>query len=445
MMKMRNLALIILLFMFIIPSVQQLGSNHTSTDIELSKTYTESYVHHDAIWIQSDAEFHSQATLESWDGEGTEESPYVITGYLFDCETQPLRIWHTTIHWIFTGNEIFGVGSNIQCGTWIENVTNGAIVDNEVHNRHSGLAIAEVENFVVSDNYIHDCWGRGIEFFGAMNSTIINDNVLENIGQEGIYSVASRDCIITHNTISGCAQGGITLIGQTPKCTISQNEVSDCEGSGILISGLTDGEVNDNIITLVGSHGIYLSGLINCESSGNIVTDAVRSGMKIAAAQFCDISENTIDNCNEDGLLLTSGTNTTVEWNSVSNVTGYGINLGSSSTFFSVRYNAFINTSATSQVNDDGTSNLISHNYYDDWNYPDTDGNGYVDSPYVFDGEAANQDEFPLAIMGVIPSTESQSSTTNSSSNPLPMDLILIAGGIGAIIIIAALLMIKRR
>jgi len=445
MMKMRNLTLIILLFLFILPSVQLFNSNHTSTDIELSKTFTESYVHHDQIWIQGDAEFHAQAAAESWDGEGTEESPYVITGFLFDCESQPLRIWHTTVHWLFTGNEIFGVGGNIQCGSWIENTTNGAIVDNEIHNRHAGLAIADVENLIITGNYIHDCWGRGIELFGAMTSTTIKNNIIDSVGQEGIYSVSSVDCIINNNTISNCAEGGVTLVGQAPNCTISKNEISNCEQSGILISGLEDGEVNDNIITDVGSQGIYLSGVINSEITGNSMHNIARSGMKIAAAQYCDISENIVDDCGEDGFLFTSGSNTTVDWNSISNATGYAINFGDSTTSFTVRYNTFMNNAVACQINDDGTSNLVSKNYYDDWNSPDVDENGYVDSPYVLDGDAANQDDYPLAVAGVVPTIESESSNTNSSSNPFPVEMILIAGGIGIIIVMAGLLIFKRR
>jgi len=440
--KKRSLSLLVLVFMFVVPAVMQIGSNQITTNIELDKTFTESYVHHDAIWIQSNDEFEAQAALESWTGDGSEGDPYVITGYLFDCETQPLRIWDTTVHWIFIDNEIFGVGGAIQCGTWIENATNGAIVDNEVHNRHAGLAIADVADMVISGNYIHDCWGRGVELFGAMNNTVIKDNIITDVGQSGIYSVTSRNCIIENNTITNSAESGITLIGQSPDCIVTDNVITNCESTGILMSNSDGGVVTDNIISSVEDQGIYLNTPTDCVVAGNTIGDVEGIGLKVSNSDLTDISENVIENCTEDGLLLSSGGNTTVEWNSVYNVTGYAVNLAASSTNFSVMYNTFIDNGVTCQVCDDGTLNVVSYNYYDNWNTPDADANGYVDTPYVFEGESENQDEFPLAVAGVVPTTDGE---PGPGGDPLPMELILIAGAIGAIVIVVGLLFAKRR
>ena len=445
--KMRNLTIVVLVFLFVLPAAVQFGSNTTKTSIALEKTFTESYTHHDQIWIQNDTAFHAQAALESWDGDGSEETPYIITGYLFDCESQPLRIWHTTVHWIFTGNEIFGVGSNIQCGSWIENVTNGAIIDIEVHNRHAGLAIAEVDNLVITGNYIHDCWGRGIELFGAMANTIITDNVIVDIGQEGIYSTSSTNCIIENNTILDCEDGGIALMGTSEDCVVSGNNISHAEHTGILMANAVDAEVTDNIIANVGSHGVYVTSPTNCPITGNTISNVGRSGIRISGADNADISENVIDTCDEDGILVSSGDNSTIEWNSITNATGYSINLDSTANFFSVMYNTFRESGATCHVYDDGTSNVVSHNYYDDWDSPDDDGNGFVDTPYEIEGDSENQDEFPLAVAGIVPTTEAESSTTTTSggTSPIPMDLLLIAGAVGAIVIVAGVLILKRR
>jgi parallel beta-helix repeat protein len=440
MIKVRKLTLLILVFMFIASSVIQFGSTPNATNIGLTKNFTESYEHHDAIWIQSDQEFADQATAESWPGNGSKETPYIISGYLFDCETQPLRIWHTTVHWIFTGNEIFGVGGNIQCGTWVENVTNGAIIANEVHNRHSGLAIAEVSDFVITDNYVHDCWGNGIELFGAMNNTIIENNVVENIGAVGIYSVSARDCIVKDNMVSYCENIGIALLTIASNCTVTGNIISYCESSGIMMAQVPGSTISDNTISHVAYQGIYLTRPIDCVVSGNIIGDIEGLGIGVTNSEFTEIFENTIENCTEEGMLLKSGINTTVEWNSVYNITGYAVHLETQISHFSVMYNTFIENGVTCQVCDDGTSNLISHNYYDDWNSPDADGNGYVDLPYIISGDSENQDDFPLAVAGVIPTSEG-----NSNSTPLPMEIILIAGAIGAIVIVAGILIIKRR
>lgn len=441
--NLRKLTLVVLALMFVFPALIQFGSVNSTASIEPIKYFTESYIHHDQIWIQSNEEFNIQAAAESWAGDGSAGNPYVITGYLFDCETQPLRIWHTTVHWIFIDNEIFGVGGNIQCGTWIENTTNGAIIDNEVHNRHAALAIADVENLIISGNYIHDCWGRGVELFGAMNTTIIQNNIIEDIGQSGIYSVTSRNCIVKNNTISNCVSG-ITLVGQTTNCTITGNIISNCESTGILMTSVDDGIITDNTITNVEDQGIYLSSPTDCVVTGNIIGDVDGIGFKIANAELSDISENIIANCTEDGFCLTSGANTSLQWNSVYNMTGYAVNLETDSSNFSIKYNTFIDNGVDCQVNDDGTSNIVSQNYYDDWSTPDVDADGYVDSPYALDGDAENQDELPLAVAGVVPTT-TVTTTTSTTENPLPMDLLLIAGAIGVIVIVGVVLLVKRR
>ena len=446
----RKLTLVLLALMFVFPSLVQIGSVSNTTSFDLTKNYTESYVHHDQIWIQSNEEFSIQAAAESWAGDGSEGNPYVITGYLFDCETQPLRIWDTTVHWIFTENVIDGVGGAIQCGTWIDNVTHGSIVNNEVTNRHSGLAITNVEDFTVTGNYVHDCWGNGIEFYAAgMTNTLVQDNIIENIGDAGIYSTTSRDCVVKDNTLTNIDNIGIALLGLTPNCNITGNTISNTGSSGIIMSHSENGFVTGNTIKQTTSQGIYMSAPSNCVISENTIGDVIGDGLRAVNAEFSVISENIIENCTDDGLLLSSGTNTSVHWNSVSNVSGYAVNLETDSSYFSVKFNTFIDTSVDCQVCDDGTSNLVSQNYYDDWNSPDADADGYVDSPYSLDGDSENQDEFPLAVAGIVPITETETSSTTTDTSvgddPFPMEIILIAGAVGAIVLVAALLLVKRR
>lgn len=442
--KFRKLTLVFLALMFVFPALVQFGSVNSTASIEPIKNYTESYVHHDQIWIQSNEEFSIQAAAESWAGDGSEGNPYVITGYLFDCESQPLRIWDTTVHWIFTENVIDGVGSAVVCGTYIDNVTHGSIINNEVLNRHSALALTTVEDFIVSGNYIHDCWGNGIEFFTAgMKRTIVQDNTIENIGGSGIYSTTSSDCVVKNNTLTNIDSIGIALMGQTPNCNVTGNTISNTEGAGIMMANTDTGFVTGNIITQAVYQGICMNTPSYCVISGNTIGDVNGDGIREIDAEFSDFSENIIQNCTDDGFLLSSGTNTSVHSNSLSNITGYAVNLEPGSSYFSVKYNTFIDNGVDCQVCDDGTSNLISQNFYDDWSSPDDDADGYVDSPYVLDGDAENQDDFPLAVAGVVPTGSVTTSTT--VENPLPMDLLLIAGAVGAIVVVGVVLLVKRR
>ena len=461
----RTIVFALLVILFILPAMVQFYPVGESESITAEKMYLESYTHHDQIWIQSNEEFHAQAALESWTGDGSKETPYVITGYLFDCESQPLRIWHTTVYWIFTDNIIDGVGSDIQCGSWIENVTNGAIVDNEVHNRHAGLAIADIENFTITDNYIHDCWGRGIELFGEMEKTLIQNNIIENIGMSGIYSVTSRECTIKDNSISNVDNNGIALMGSSPGCIVTGNTISNCVAMGIMVAQCENGNVSYNTVSNVVSQGVYLYSPVNCIVTGNIIHEVDGSGLRILNSEFGEITDNEISNCTENGVFLGSGENTTVQWNLVSNSSVYSMNLGLHSSHIIVRYNTFIGNGETCQIYDAGTSNDVTFNFYDDWVSPDEDSNGFVDLPYCFDGSAENKDEYPLVEAGIVPeitttvtTTTTQTSTitnttttttytntgTTQSEQPMLMQLALVGGAVVVIVVISGILILKR-
>ena len=60
-----------------------------------SQTYTTRY----SIQIYNNEELQAMAISESWSGDGTEDQPYVITGYrLTATDTQPIRIWNVDLY-----------------------------------------------------------------------------------------------------------------------------------------------------------------------------------------------------------------------------------------------------------------------------------------------------------------------------------------------------------
>jgi hypothetical protein len=435
--KSRSIAILVLALMFVLPLFSQIGADHTTANLDRVKTFTESYDHHDQIWIQSNEEFDIQATAEGWEGDGSEEHPYVITGYLFDCETQPIRIWDTTVHWIVIDNVIDGVGSNIQCGTWIENATNGAIVNNEILNRHSGMAITGYAELNITGNYIHDCRGTGIEVLGMLNDSIIENNVIENVGSAGIHSSMSIRTILKDNSITGCNSIGISLAGVATDCIVTGNDIYYCTESGVVISHGESAIVSDNTIRYVEDQGIYMNTPVYCTISENTIGDVIGHAIRIGDGESAIINDNIVQNCTGEGLRLDL-TNSSIYWNSVTNVAGYAVNLLSDSSLITMKYNTFIDNGVTCQVCDDGTTNTISENFYDDWSSPDANADGYVDEPYALDGAAGNQDELPLAVAGVIP-------TTTPDESPLYINPLIIIGPTAIIIVLVTFVLVRRR
>jgi parallel beta-helix repeat protein len=207
------------------------------------------YTPHDAIWIQSNEEMIDQADDESWPGNGSAESPYMITGYSFNQDTQPLRVWNTDLFWIFTGNLVDSDLTDQQCGTWLDNVKNGVVTENEFRNRHAGMYILNVENVNITDNLIHSNLGYGMEFGGWIKSCNVSYNTIYDCPNGGMRIPAGTfNSTIIGNTIDNCGMG-ITLLGSIQNSIISDNSVEDVGGQGIALAMITSGVVSFNIVS----------------------------------------------------------------------------------------------------------------------------------------------------------------------------------------------------
>jgi len=362
----RRFSIAVLVVLLLLPLSLQNNPNNESVAAHQKASLASSYIPHDEIWIYGNEMFLEQAELEGWPGNGTSEDPFLITGYYFNTWDKPLTIYHTTLHWIFTNNLIDGEDDH--GGTWIQNCTNGAIIDNEICNRRFGVAVAGGFGINITGNYVHDCWENGIEFIAGMNGALVQNNTIENIGVAGFYSGLSNESIIANNTFRNCGNYGVSLLGVTSNCTVIDNSLTYC---------------------------------------GNNTLEGV--GMRVTAFESSEISSNMITTCTSHGILIDTGSNSSIAQNTITNASGYAVALLSATSHTSLKFNTFIDNGVDCQVSDNGTLNEISHNYYSDWTTPDNNSDGYVDVPYLIDGEAENSDLFPLANAGVIPTEPTDS------------------------------------
>ena len=408
--------------------------------VELERSYAPSYTAHTPMWIQSNLEFSNQATAESWLGNGTESNPFVISGYSFDQDTQPVRIWNTDVYWIFTGNLVTGTIGAALCGIWLEGCSNGAVIDNEINNRHSGMYISDIEDTIISENSIHDCIGNGLEIAGGMKNSIISENTMWNIGTNGIYSTPSVNCSIQGNTLSDIDEIGIALLGASPSCNVTGNSIDTCGSTGIIMSVASRCFVSNNSISNAVTSGLFMNGALECNITDNRINNVVGQGVELYSIRNSAVSRNSIVNCTDTGLLMTSGVDSQVFWNYIKNASEYTMDIRASCSNFSVMYNTFIGCGSDCQLCDDGSTNTVSHNFYSDWTTPDANGDGFVDVPYVLDGDAGNQDAFPLAVEGVVPT-----SSSSSLGDMLPIEILLGGGAVATIVLVGLFLFLKRR
>ena len=115
---------------------------------------------HAPIYIDDDADFSSQATVESWPGNGSASAPYRIENYEIEIISgQGIRInENVTAHYVIDTCTIYG--NSLTTGILI--LGGNALVTNcEIHDVKSGVAV-ENTNGMVKSNMIYDFDQEGI-------------------------------------------------------------------------------------------------------------------------------------------------------------------------------------------------------------------------------------------------------------------------------------------
>jgi parallel beta-helix repeat protein len=230
---------------------------------------------HDPIAINGDADFSATALAEGWSGDGSQQDPYIIENFdissSFDPESS-INITDTRVYYIVQGCRITGPAATPSYGIYLENSTNGRIINNLVTNFANGLyVIAGSSNLIVSGNNI------------SYNS-------------DGIYWEDSGNL------------------------TITQNHCSSNFFKGIYILNSDDGTISGNNCSGNGNHGIQLHFSINHTLTDNICNENTWTGLRLENA-LDNTLENNTSNENEIGILTAGSLDNFIQWNIFENNT----------------------------------------------------------------------------------------------------------------------------
>jgi parallel beta-helix repeat protein len=146
-------------------------------------------VPHGVIVIVGNDQFDALAEIERWDGNGEENSPYIIEGFDFDLggtNGKCIDISDTTVHFIIRNCSFTGATGAGGAGIYLDNVTNCEVSGNILYNNYIGMWI-NAEDATILGNDI-DVWspvGYGMIFQSTKNS-LISGNLIEG-GDIGIY------------------------------------------------------------------------------------------------------------------------------------------------------------------------------------------------------------------------------------------------------------------
>lgn len=434
--------------------VLPVGKSSSLSLISIEKSLA--FVAHDPIHIDGNLDFLAHASMEEWEGNGTLESPIVISGYSFSAADQMLRIENSNLHFRFVDNQLDGL-SWLWCGIAVLNSANGVIENNHVRRAAAGIHVVAVENMTIRGNDVQDSSFGGIIVEDGSRNVDVVGNIVYNNNDYGIHignpygSSMSFNIRIRDNIVHDNSPSGIRLL-EADNCVLSNNTVLGNILDGIVVeSGMH--LIQENIIEDC-RMGIQVS-IGNCSIIGNVVM-SVECGLSIGTANNTIVGNKLCHN-ERSGIrfyhsTLTgpSGSENLVIDNTIGNNSKWGVEFTSLTSNNIVRNNDFLLNGNDGQAYDDGEANLFRENYWDDWTEPDGDSDGFVDRPYEINGTAENSDLTPLMVpVNSLPSWYAYTTTpTTLPTNGLPLEIgpYLIAAIIGgAVIMVSSVVVLKKK
>ncbi|OLS26998.1 MAG: hypothetical protein HeimC2_13410 [Candidatus Heimdallarchaeota archaeon LC_2] len=434
------ISLILLNFGLSVNSSNEPPSNNSYiSSIEFEKPTIQNYQPHPAINISSDSDFVDLG----FPGIGDQQNPYMIEGLeIIGSESVRKLISIKNVNSTFTikNNRLVGNGSeklnvyqnnieNIQKLIYIENTNSPFIIENNLlfGNDSDGIYLNKVSSasieyniiettniainsvnssqIIIINNVISKSTWVGISILESLGVQIINNSII-NKGEIGI-DIKSHNVVIENNTIEGGSFAGIkasnrypiyysnltvssntinnTLHGiywQTQDSIISENQILNSKGNGILLQILDQSIQNG----------------FNNNFSNNLISSANLNGIAILGADSNTFTNNTIIDSGFSGISVSGSSglrskNNFISRNEISYSDDYGIRIGYSAEENSIIGNNFqLNNNGGIQGYDEDEKNKFQLNYWDDWTGPDSDVNGIVDAPYIFEG---NSDPYP--------------------------------------------------
>ncbi|MHA2040099.1 MAG: right-handed parallel beta-helix repeat-containing protein, partial [Promethearchaeota archaeon] len=273
------------------------------------------------------------ASLENWNGDGSQSNPYVISGYKFDNQnpnipptTQPLLIMKDIDYHCLITNNLF-LNSN-ESSIHLENVSSIRIIENNISkcNNH-GIIVEESNSVLVANNTIYQNNGNGILFNSSENSLITSNMIFDNMGN-GTAQIDSKNIIINNNSIFNNNDNGIAPIS-SEDILISDNTIFNNNISGIMTDHSNNISIyENNIHDTTNYEGIVLISTENSSIFKNSVYNNSRIGIALFYSNKNGIFNNRVFSNNRFGILIEFSHNNSILSNVVYNTNHYdGIQL----------------------------------------------------------------------------------------------------------------------
>ena len=252
----------------------------TSVTVYFVVFYNGGLARHDNIVIWEDSDFKNY----KFEGEGTEENPYLIQNLNIETTSREgIYISHTTKHFIIQYNYI----DADRTGIYLDHIAEGSakIINNTVvHNTDYGIYMVNSDEIEIIQNTCN-LNGYGISVRDSYFS-VISDNLCEYNRQSGISVIYSPNSNVENNFCYSNRYSGIFL-RYSPNSIIRNNTCIESEGyRNRYIAYSTEN----------GGFGIYLFGSAFSEIVNNTLADNFESNILIESSRNTSIIRNNLTN-----------------------------------------------------------------------------------------------------------------------------------------------------
>lgn len=267
-----------------------------------------------------------------------------------------------------------------------------------IFNSKSGLKIGASKYSIISYNELYNNTEHGIYIIGSSNNTI-SDNIVYNNTLDGISTGSYCDNnTYSNNEIYQNGRYGINLGPYHLNTNVSFNNINNNVNHGLIMTGgVNKSVIHDNIIHH-NSDGIYQGFCGYNHFFNNEIFSNTWNGISITNSVNSTVYKNTIYDNGYRGISLSiSAQYNNFSFNLIFGSINYGFYIDDSESMNNtILFNVFQgNNQGNTQAYDDGINNTFRFNHWDDHISPDSDFDGYVDTPYSILGSATNQDLSP--------------------------------------------------
>ncbi len=256
----------------------------------------------------------------------------------------------------------------------------------------------QINPFLIEGLNISNPTGSTINIQGTTAFFIIRNNFLDGLSTAsiGILFQSVLYGLIENNTVKNFFDHSIK-IAQSSHNGIRSNRILDnitigFHYSEIYLTGSLNNTITNNFI--YNNHfanAIYLADSSpSNQITGNVISNIHGDGIHILNSNDNILYNNSIS-FNGTGIVVTNSDNSLIYGNRFQS--DNGLRIDSTSDNNRIKINNFMEDNGAS---DDGSSNVFSFNYWQ--NYVGVDGNndGIIDSSYSLGGSASNRDSYPM-------------------------------------------------